>query len=631
MLNLVQLQERLKGVPMQALMQYANGANPQIPPFLALGELSRRKKMQEGAAADQAAEMEGAPTIKQQIEQAAGLMALQGNRQRQAAQQQATAQSALPMAAPNTTTSEPAQLAGGGFIDDVVVPRDYAPGGSVIDPETLKRLMMREAMQGDVADIPKELTNAVGRAALRRRPGIAGMPLPMNMFKRSDYAGGGIVAFAGPQGSFVDPVGRDPFDPFAEFISEIENMPEEERKKYLREKLERREKIAANLKAARPQPPEIPELPKRTYATPTSAPTPAGRMGLGSIIGKFAKFLGPLGIAAEELLFTSPEDIKRLKEAEQKKLPKADYSNEGRAYAQPDYSNEGRAYQPGGLDARSREPRPQGIQGLLQSQGRGETGGGIATPKTTPELDFLRKLYNKPDFDVAAELRARGLDVRPQSRAAIDELERQRQQVQGEDTFANRLLSLTPGRRFGTGETGRGLVAYEKEQSAKLRQIGLDIAKIKDLETQADFAHKMGNFKLERELLDKAEDNKRDAAKTAGQIGVNLEQIAAQREGTAAQRESTQAYRQGQTYTALENARTRALAQALRPIDDQIKQIQSFVAMGQPLSPPQKAQLEALQRQKIAIEARINQQYDQAQATQGGAGDFRVIGVKPGQ
>jgi hypothetical protein len=631
MLNLVQLQERLKGVPMQALMQYANGANPQIPPFLALGELSRRKKMQEGAAADQAAEMEGAPTIKQQIEQAAGLMALQGNRQRQAAQQQATAQSALPMAAPNTTTSEPAQLAGGGFIDDVVVPRDYAPGGSVIDPETLKRLMMREAMQGDVKDIPKELTNAVGRAALRRRPGIAGMPLPMNMFKRSDYAGGGIVAFAGPQGSFVDPVGRDPFDPFAEFISEIENMPEEERKKYLREKLERREKIAANLKAARPQPPEIPELPKRTYAAPTSAPTPAGKMGLGSIIGKFAKFLGPLGIAAEELLFTSPEDIKRLKEAEQKKLPKADYSNEGRAYAQPDYSNEGRAYQPGGLDARSREPRPQGIQGLLQSQGRGETSGGIATPKTTPELDFLRRLYNKPDFDVAAELRARGLDVRPQSRAAIDELERQRQQIQGEDTFANRLLSLTPGRRFGTGETGRGLVAYEKEQSGKLRQIGLDIAKAKDLETQADFAHKMGNFKLERELLDKAEDNKRDAAKTAGTLGVSLEQIAAQREGTAAQRESTQAYRQGQTYTALENARTRALSQALRPIDDQINKIQSFVAMGQPLTPPQKAQLEALQRQKIAIEARINQQYDQAQATQGGAGDFRVIGVKPGQ
>jgi len=100
MLNLVQLQERLRDVPMQALMQYANGANPQIPPFLALGELNRRKKMQESAAADQAQEMEGAPTVKQQIEQAAGLMALQGSRQRQAAQQQQGIQAAMPMAAP---------------------------------------------------------------------------------------------------------------------------------------------------------------------------------------------------------------------------------------------------------------------------------------------------------------------------------------------------------------------------------------------------------------------------------------------------------------------------------------------------------------------------------------------------
>jgi hypothetical protein len=181
MLNLVQLQERLKGVPIQALMQYANGANPQIPPFLALGELNRRKKMQEGAAAEQAQEMEGS-TVKQQIEQATGLMALQGSRQRQAAQQQQGIQANMPMAAPNTTTSEPAQLAGGGFIDDVVVPRDYQRGGAV-NPEMLKRLMMMKAMQN-------------------RRPGVAG--LPINTFKRGDFAGGGIVAFAGTEGSLVN-------------------------------------------------------------------------------------------------------------------------------------------------------------------------------------------------------------------------------------------------------------------------------------------------------------------------------------------------------------------------------------------------------------------------------------------
>jgi hypothetical protein len=177
MLNLVQLQERLKDVPMQALMQYANGTNPQVPPFLALGELNRRKKMQEGAAAEQAAEMEGAPTVKQQIEQAAGLMALQGNRQRQAAQQQAGIQAAMPMAAPNTTTSEPAQLAGGGFIDDIVVPRDYQGGGMAMNPEMIKKLMMLKAMQ-------------------QRKAGVAGLPVNKDMFKRSDYAGGGIVAFS---------------------------------------------------------------------------------------------------------------------------------------------------------------------------------------------------------------------------------------------------------------------------------------------------------------------------------------------------------------------------------------------------------------------------------------------------
>jgi hypothetical protein len=183
MLNLVQLQDRLKDVPMQALMQYANGASPQVPPFLALGELNRRKKMQESAAAEQAQEMEGS-TVKQQIEQATGLMALQGSRQRQAAQQQQGIQANMPMAAPNTTTSEPAQLAGGGFIDDIVVPRDYQAGGAV-NPEMLKRMMMMRKMKPRVP------------------PGLAGIPLPQEMFKRSDYAGGGIVAFNGTQDSAV--------------------------------------------------------------------------------------------------------------------------------------------------------------------------------------------------------------------------------------------------------------------------------------------------------------------------------------------------------------------------------------------------------------------------------------------
>ena len=49
-MNLVQIQERLKDLPTQAVMAYANGQNPQVPPYLALGELNRRKQMEQQAA-----------------------------------------------------------------------------------------------------------------------------------------------------------------------------------------------------------------------------------------------------------------------------------------------------------------------------------------------------------------------------------------------------------------------------------------------------------------------------------------------------------------------------------------------------------------------------------------------------
>jgi hypothetical protein len=38
-MNLIQTQERLKDVPLQAVMQYVNGMNPEVPPYMALSEL----------------------------------------------------------------------------------------------------------------------------------------------------------------------------------------------------------------------------------------------------------------------------------------------------------------------------------------------------------------------------------------------------------------------------------------------------------------------------------------------------------------------------------------------------------------------------------------------------------------
>ena len=49
-MNLIQIQEHLKDLPTQAIMAYANGQNPQVPPYMALGEMNSRKSMAQRAA-----------------------------------------------------------------------------------------------------------------------------------------------------------------------------------------------------------------------------------------------------------------------------------------------------------------------------------------------------------------------------------------------------------------------------------------------------------------------------------------------------------------------------------------------------------------------------------------------------
>jgi len=92
-MNLVQIQERLKDMPTQAIMSYANGMNPEVPPYLALGELNRRKQMEQRSAQ--------APTgtVKDNIEQQMSTMQMQAAKQRQMAQQMAQqgAQAQMPV------------------------------------------------------------------------------------------------------------------------------------------------------------------------------------------------------------------------------------------------------------------------------------------------------------------------------------------------------------------------------------------------------------------------------------------------------------------------------------------------------------------------------------------------------
>ena len=133
-------------------MSYVDGRNPMVPPYLALTELNRRKQIQQSAQAQQ---QQPQATVKDQVQQQAGIMALQNQRAQQGMEnmQQNAGRvpqpGAVPMNAP--VQAEPAQM-----------PTVKAAGG-----------------------------------------GLMGLPTP-GMFQSRNFAGGGIVAFAGPDGSKVD-------------------------------------------------------------------------------------------------------------------------------------------------------------------------------------------------------------------------------------------------------------------------------------------------------------------------------------------------------------------------------------------------------------------------------------------
>jgi hypothetical protein len=135
-MNLVQINEHLKGVPMQALMSYANGQDPTVPAYMATGEMKRREVMSQKNAQSQQAAQGQSPTVKDQVEQQAGLMVLQAQQQKQAQQQMMQQAQAQPMPAPPNTPQpemqgqEQPEFAMGG-IAQLPVDYDFASGGII--------------------------------------------------------------------------------------------------------------------------------------------------------------------------------------------------------------------------------------------------------------------------------------------------------------------------------------------------------------------------------------------------------------------------------------------------------------------------------------------------------------------
>jgi hypothetical protein len=240
-MNLVQIQERLKDLPTQAIMGYANGQNPQVPPYLALGELNRRKQMEQQAAQPPKG------TVKDSIEQQVGLMQLQKLRQGQMAQQSAMQGAQAPMIPQGTP--EPAMqpeaemaMASGGVTSLPVQDMHFGSGGIIAfaNPEgkqdvkdeaarelqeaqdrlssfsnkTYKNLAERqqdtaaiEAAKSDVAKAESKIAGALNAGmdtspvgVMGRNMGVASLPLPAPSTSGSgSVSEAQATALAGPQ------------------------------------------------------------------------------------------------------------------------------------------------------------------------------------------------------------------------------------------------------------------------------------------------------------------------------------------------------------------------------------------------------------------------------------------------
>jgi hypothetical protein len=404
--------------------------------------------------------------------------------------------------------------------------------------------------------------------------GLMELPLREDMFSRQDYAGGGIVAFNGEEESYVN----DPYQ-YGKYRGPTEFTEEERRAKE-----------------------DFLEALKYTYGKT-----------LGPLVSFFAEGEPLQKTAAKP---TRPED--------RKDLPQADYSLEGRNY-------------PAGTRREPPTNRVIDVDGTAEDKGIASLGGaapsgGAPRGPVNPELAYFRKRYNEAEPDYMEMLRRAGLDKPPETNRELEAVKKQlADYAERSGTFRSKLMALQPG-SFSSGVTGRSLAKYEESRQANIDRINMLVAKSEDLNDKAAFEFRKGNFEKAFDIKDKAQKARDDAAKSAGTIGVNLEQIAAQREQTAAGREATAEARRSGNLAQIENARTRALTQATRDISARIKELESLGSLGGGKLPPTtQAELAQLRQQRDLIIDQVNMRFDQMAAQAGGgAGGFKVIGVKPG-
>ena len=181
-MNLIQIQEHLKDMPTQAIMGYANGQNPMVPPYLALSEMDRRKQMEKRAAEPPQGSVK--EKLEQELMQPQGItqgmppqMPQQGMRPQMPPQgmRPPMPPQGMPQGAPQAPQMAPQGMAGGGLTNLPMRSErfNYAPGGIVAFadeglvqlPEQEAAEIMRKQLKGET-DLPMPVSREDERAAL---------------------------------------------------------------------------------------------------------------------------------------------------------------------------------------------------------------------------------------------------------------------------------------------------------------------------------------------------------------------------------------------------------------------------------------------------------------------------------
>lgn len=219
-MNLVQIQDSLKSMPLQAIQAYLNGANPTVPPYLAAAEMQRRQAEAKKQQVEQGAANGKQPSVKEQLEQAAGLMALQQQRMQQGAQQSAQQAQGTPMPTTEQTPQPQVQpegevgMAHGGIVTLPIrgdMFRDggvtgYADGGMSVDPRQVASLKAkRDAMRKlglDTSELDAQIASAEGGAV--QQPVQVAPMTPEGTYAAAASALSAPIKEATPEGTIED-------------------------------------------------------------------------------------------------------------------------------------------------------------------------------------------------------------------------------------------------------------------------------------------------------------------------------------------------------------------------------------------------------------------------------------------